>query len=371
MYRGSWHDRLPRLLPLELHCSRVRGGRICRMGMCACRIGWGRRMRHVKLGTGNATNYAALGKADRGRVEGYSRDAYSWPIHKASTERPFTVVIRRMSPLSRILIVILCVSWNAGHLRAQMPFYTDNADVTDAGTLHFEFFNEFDGLQSAQYPDLRQNTANFKLNYGLPHGLELDIDAPYLGIYRAAESDSSQGVGDTDTGIKWNFRKAARPMSAPALSASLYIEFPTGDTRQELGSGLTDYWLNSIAQEPLSEKTRINVNLGILFAGNTSTGVVGVETTRGHVYTGGVSLLHDLNQRLTVGGEIYGGIADNDGLHRQQLQALIGAQYNIRRNVMLTLGLIGGRYAASPRIGGQVGIAVDFPGVFGSPQSNR
>ena len=25
---------------------------------------------------------------------------------------------------------------------AQMPFYTDNADVTDEGTLHFEFFNE-------------------------------------------------------------------------------------------------------------------------------------------------------------------------------------------------------------------------------------
>ena len=72
--------------------------------------------------------------------------------------------------------------WNAKPLWAQMPFYTDNPDVTDRGTLHFEFFNEFDGLQSSQYPNLRQNTSNGKVNYGLPHNLELDFDIPYLSI---------------------------------------------------------------------------------------------------------------------------------------------------------------------------------------------
>ncbi len=194
---------------------------------------------------------------------------------------------------------------------AQMPFYTDNADVTDQGTLHFEFFNEFDGLQSAQYPDLRQNTFNYKVNYGLPYGLELDIDAPYLSIYRAPGAPTSDGPGDTDMGIKWNFRKSARPLGIPAFSASLYIEFPTGDSSQQLGSGLTDYWLNSIAQEPLSEKTRIDANFGFLFAGNTSTGVLGTQNTRGHVYTGGLSLQHDFNPRVTLGAEAYGAIADN------------------------------------------------------------
>src|SRR5579872_4725686 len=171
--------------------------------------------------------------------------------------------------LSTRLSLVLSFLAFAARLSAQMPFYTDNADVTDRGTLHFEFFNEFDGLQSAQYPDLRQNTANYKVNYGLPYGLELDVDAPYLSIYRAPGSNTSNGLGDTDLGVKWNFHKAVRPLRSPALSASLYIEFPTGNTRQELGSGLTDYWLNSIAQEPLSEKTRINANFGFLFAGNT------------------------------------------------------------------------------------------------------
>ena len=40
--------------------------------------------------------------------------------------------------------------------------------------------------------------------------------------------------------------------------------------------------------------------MGYLFAGNTSTGVLGIQTTRGHVYTGGLSVLHDLNARLTL-----------------------------------------------------------------------
>ena len=53
---------------------------------------------------------------------------------------------------------------------------------------------------------------------------------------------------------------------------------------------MTDYWLNLISQESLSDKTRINVNLGYLFAGNSSTGVLGIQSTRGHVYTGGLSV---------------------------------------------------------------------------------
>src|SRR5579864_8072939 len=170
-----------------------------------------------------------------------------------------------MRPLTLIIFAIFCAIANAGLLRAQMPFYTDNADVTDEGTLHFEFFNEFDGLQSAQYPDLRQNTANFKVNYGLPHRLELDFDIPYLDIYRTAGTQSSNGNGDADMGIKWEFHKSKTPLRVPDLSASLYIEFPTGDDKHELGSGLTDYWLNSIAQESLSDKTRFNANFGFLF----------------------------------------------------------------------------------------------------------
>jgi len=264
----------------------------------------------------------------------------------------------------RLFSLICCILGLAAAARSQLPFYTDDPDVTEPKVLHFEFFNEYDGLQSAQFPNLNKNTANFKLNYGLPHGLELDLDAPYLSIYRDGGAQTSNGLGDTDLGIKWNFREAKAPLRGPALGASFYMEFPTGNVQQQLGSGLSDYWLNTIAQEPLSDKTRLTANFGFLFAGNTSTGVLGVQTTHGHVFTGGLSLLHDFTPRLTLGGEAYGGLADNSGLGKDQLQGLVGGQYTLRNGLSLAFGLLGGKYIASPRIGGQVGFAVDFPDVL-------
>jgi len=260
-------------------------------------------------------------------------------------------------------LLLFCALSIPKSMVAQLPFYTDDPAVTEPGKLHFEFFNELDALQR-QYPNIRQNTANYKLNYGLPHNLELDIDAPYLAIFRAVGSPSDAGTGDTNLGVKWEFHKESASSRVPALGASMYIEFPTGDAGRQLGSGLTDYWLNLITQKSLSDKTRINVNAGYLFAGNTSTGVIGIQTTRGHVYVGGVSLLHDFTPRLTLGGELYGGYSNNGNLARSQLQAMAGGQFALRRGLSFDFGVLGGKYVASPRIGAQIGFAVDFPDVL-------
>jgi len=133
--------------------------------------------------------------------------------------------------------------------------------VTKRGQWHIEFFNEYDALQ-LQYPNQRQNTANIKLNYGLAHKFEADVDSPYLSIHRAEGNHSSAGVGDTNLGIKKTFRDESSTSRLPALAASFYVEFPTGDVSQQLGSGLRDYWLNLIAQKSLSSETRITANLG-------------------------------------------------------------------------------------------------------------
>jgi hypothetical protein len=271
-----------------------------------------------------------------------------------------------MSRFYSVMLLPLAVLFCSGSPRAQMPFYTDDSAVTEPGKFHVEVFDEIDGLQSSQLPDLRQNTANLKLNFSPVRHLEIDMDAPYIAIYRAPGSETSRGVGDTNLGAKWNVRETSPDSRVPALAVSFYVEFPTGDARQELGSGLTDYWLNFILQEPLSNETRVNVNLGILFAGNTSTGVVGIQTRRGQVYTGGISLLHDVSPRLTLGAEVYGGISDSVGLDRTQLQAMFGAQYAVRNGVTLCLGILGGTYGSTPRIGGQLGLSIDFPDALGS-----
>src|SRR2546430_15929662 len=92
---------------------------------------------------------------------------------------------------ARSFLLLLCTFSIAEPLTAQLPFYTDDPAVTEPGKWHFEFFNEFDALQR-QYPNIRQNTANYKLNYGLPFNLELDVDVPYLAIFRAIGSPDAE-----------------------------------------------------------------------------------------------------------------------------------------------------------------------------------
>jgi hypothetical protein len=270
--------------------------------------------------------------------------------------------MRLVLRVSLSLASMLCF---CGRLHAQLPFYTDDTGVTERGKWHFEFFNEYDSLQ-LQYPNLKQNTANFKLNYGLPHNLEVDLDSPYLSIYRSPGNQPSSGIGDTNLGIKANFHKESPTSRAPSLAASFYIELPTGDATQQLGSGLQDYWLNLIAQKSLTPKTRITGNLGYLFAGNTSTGALGIQTTRGHVFPGGISLLHDFRPSLTLGAEVFAAYTENGDLGRSQVQAMAGGQYVIRNGFTFCFGILGGKYVASPRLGGQIGFAIDFPGVFES-----
>lgn len=100
-----------------------------------------------------------------------------------------------------LLAVAVCAFWGATCF-GQMPFYTDDPGITEQHVLHFEFYNEYDGLQSSQYPNLNQNTANFKLNYGLPYGLEFDVDIPYINISRTKGAGTSAGLGDTNLGLK-------------------------------------------------------------------------------------------------------------------------------------------------------------------------
>lgn len=260
------------------------------------------------------------------------------------------------------VLALSCILCIGRRLHGQLPFYTDDTAVTEPRKGHLEFFNEYDALQ-LQDPNRTQNTANFKLNYGLPHSFEVDVDFPYLSIYRAERNASSDGFGDTNLGIKKTFRNESAGSRLPALAASFYVEFPTGDASQQLGSGLHDYWVNLIAQKSLSRATRITGNVGYLFAGNTSTGAIGT-TARGHVLPGGFSLQHDFLPSLTLGAEIFGAYAANGNLAKSQLQAMAGGHYVIHNGLSFCFGLLGGKYVASPRIGGQIGFAMDFPDFY-------
>jgi hypothetical protein len=259
-----------------------------------------------------------------------------------------------------VLLIFLLIAPSV--IRAQLPFYTDDADTTDKGKFHFEFFNEHDILQKALYPGKRQNTANFTFNYGVTKRIELDVNAPILTIFNAKTSilGNPTGLGDTQFGVKYRFYDERDDSRLPAMAVVFYVEAPTGNNSKQLGSGVTDYWLYAVAQKSFTKKTKGRLNAGILFAGNSSTGLVGIRTTKGQVFTGNGSITKDYNSKLRLGAELFGAVTNNFQLSKGQLEAQVGGNYTLSKQFSLAFGLLAGHFPASPRIGVQLGFAYDF-----------
>ena len=117
---------------------------------------------------------------------------------------------------------------------------------------------------------------------------------------------------------------------------------------------------DAIAQKRINDRITLRVNTGILFSGNTLTGVIGVKSTRGAVFTSASSLTYQFNKRWLLGGEIAGALTDQFGLGKAQLQTQFGAKYALRKSLGLDFAVTGGRFEGSPRVGGAFGISVDF-----------
>src|SRR5262245_41066273 len=244
---------------------------------------------------------------------------------------------------------------------AQQPFITDDTDVTPKRQFHFEFSNEFDWLNRSAFPSLRQNTADFELDYGLLEGVEIGFEVPFLTISndRGTTPRLPLGIGDANISVKYNFVTERDGSRMPALAASFNFELPTGDESRLLGSGLADFYLNGIVQKTVNDKSKLRFNGGILFSGNQTTGVLGVKT-RGTVFTAGGSFVRQMNSRLDLGVELVGAFARNSDLGKSQLQMMFGGNYSLKKNMTFDFGLVTGKHAASPRIGVQLGISIDW-----------
>jgi hypothetical protein len=262
----------------------------------------------------------------------------------------------------KLLLVVLALFGPAfcpGLALAQQPFYTDDAEVTPAGKVHLEVFDEYDWLQRGQTPHVRQNTVNMRVTYGLGKGLELDLDSPLISILNnsTASPVRADGLGDTNFGVKYNFHQEGERL--PALSVATYIETPTGNPINGLGSGLVDSWIYGIAQKTLAPRLVFRLNGGYLFTGNTSTGVVGITKARGHVGTFGASMVRTLTHRFDLGGEVSAAVSSKDDIQRAQVQFMLGGNYELRPGLTLDIGILGGLFVASPRAGLQIGFSFD------------
>lgn len=247
---------------------------------------------------------------------------------------------------------------------AQQPFATDNADVTDKGKFHFEASSEYDVLQRSALPVKEQSYTRAQISYGLLKNVEISVQAPFLLLFNAADNGGTKIVGgysDLSFGAKYNFRHERENSPLPALAVSAFLQAPTGSVNRKLGSGVTSYGFNGIAQKNFLKKNVARINAGMVVAGNTIEGVLGIPTvTQGAIFTGGGSLVRQFTEKLLLGAEVYGAVTNNFQLSAGQLQFQTGGNYQLKKNTTLDFGLVVGHFAASPRYGFKIGFSHDF-----------
>lgn len=263
----------------------------------------------------------------------------------------------------RVFLLLFALALvSSAPVKAQIPFYTDDADTTAKGKFHFEFFNEYDWLQKSARPGKSQNLINFSLAYGLTDRFELDVNAPIIKIVneRSSRLENPMGIGDVQFGVKARLRDERDGSKLPAVSVVFYFEAPTGSAPKQLGSGLADYWLYGVLQKSLTKRVTGRLNGGILFAGNDSTGLVGIRGSRGQVFTANGSLVREFTPKLQLGVELFGGVTNNFNLSRGQLEGQIGGTYAMREDFVVTFGVLAGKFPASPSVGIHLGFTYDF-----------
>jgi len=266
-------------------------------------------------------------------------------------------LIARAVALRTLLFAALGIA-GAATAPAQQPFVTDDAEVTPTNEFHFEYANSYVALSKSAHPDLRQDTNNFVIQFGLLPGLEANVDFPLIYIARDHQSSigSVFGLGDVDFGLKWKLASEEPGQPHPSVTVSGFAEIPTGNTQKQLGSGFTDYSINSIVQKTFAETLQLHVNAGIQFSGNTLTGAVGIRTT-GRIYTLGLSLAKDFSPALRLGVDLNGAeLHDSNGLDRQ-LQLTVGGNFQIANGQTFDFAILGG-WSSAPRIGILLGVSI-------------
>lgn len=70
--------------------------------------------------------------------------------------------------------------------------------------------------------------------------------------------------------------------------------------------------------------------------------------------------MREFGPKLDLGVELVGAISTSFNLGKSQLQTMVGGNYSLRNNMTFDFGIVAGKHAASPRVGIQLGISIDF-----------
>jgi outer membrane putative beta-barrel porin/alpha-amylase len=217
--------------------------------------------------------------------------------------------------ISCALLAGACVFASAKMGEAGPPFVTDDPDLPPpcGWEINIPFIVERTSGQTAMDAPL------FDLNYGLPN-LQLKLEVP-VGIVEQ-EGNTAVGLGDVLLGVKWRF--LADQKSRVKLAAYPQVLLPLGDHRRGLGEGRAAYVLPLLLQKAWAEWTLYgNVGYWWQTAGD-----------RRNFWYAGAVLEREVNERLTLGAELFGSTPQEQG-GRVEVAFNVGGVLKLKEHVNL------------------------------------
>lgn len=168
------------------------------------------------------------------------------------------------------------------------PFLTDDPAPVELKASEFYVFSTYDKTKDGKDMAIPA----FEYNYGAFPDTQLHLVVPFV---RSAPNGSSSeyGIGDVEVGVKYRFIQETE--TSPQIGIFPMAELNTGDSDKGLGNGKTWWRLPVWLQKSWGPWTTYG---GAGYVINRATG------QKNYPFAGWL-LQKDLNEKLTLGGEVF------------------------------------------------------------------
>lgn len=187
------------------------------------------------------------------------------------------------SPSLSMALLIITTQVYAGP-----PFMTDDPVPVELEQSEFYLFSTYDQAKDGKSISLPA----FEYNYGIFHDTQLHIVIPFNKTI-LTDGTNEFGLGDTELGIKYRFVHETE--SIPQIGIFPMAELATGDATRGLGNGKTWWKLPVWVQKSFGEWTTY---------GGGGYVINRAEGQKNYSF-GGWQIQKDLNDKWSLGGEIY------------------------------------------------------------------
>ena len=196
------------------------------------------------------------------------------------------------------------------------PFVTDDPEPPPPGgwEINVPFILERTPNQTEMDAPL------FDFNYGLPD-VQLKLEFPIKIVHEDGDGTAT-GAGDLLLGVKWRFLNNEQSQCQLGIYPQLLL--PTGDHGRGLGEGRPAVVFPAVAQKSW-EKWTLYGNVGYWWQG--------ADETRNYIYAG-VVLEREINERLTLGAELFGNSPKERG-SRSEVAFHLGGTWKLSEHVNL------------------------------------